>query len=102
MAARWRAQGAYLVAAGTRAEVLVRQVEFLDAERAALVLLVVDELVLLYAGHGGQLGVGVGVGVAGVTGVTGVAVALDETGERGRAAGGQAAGRGREQEEVVV
>lgn len=43
----WRR--AYLVAAGTRAEVSVGQVEFLDAERTALVLVVVDELVVLEA-----------------------------------------------------
>ena len=43
---------AYLVAAGTRAEVSVGQIELLDAERAALVLVVVDELVILEAGHG--------------------------------------------------
>ena len=43
---------AYLVAAGTRAEVSVGQVELLDAERAALVLVVIDELVILEAGHG--------------------------------------------------
>jgi hypothetical protein len=41
-----------LVAAGTWPEVPVGQVELLDAERAALVLVVVDELVILEARHG--------------------------------------------------
>jgi hypothetical protein len=49
--ARARAR-AYLVAAGTWPEVPVGQVELLDAERAALVLVVVDELVILEARHG--------------------------------------------------
>lgn len=48
------ASGSYLVAAGTWAEVSVGQVELFDAERAALVLVVVDELVILEAGHGGR------------------------------------------------
>jgi hypothetical protein len=42
---------AYLVAARTRAEVPIRQVELLDAERAALVLVIVDELVLVLSRH---------------------------------------------------
>ena len=45
-------RGAHLVAAGARAEVPVGQVELLDAEGAALFLVIVDELVLLQAGHG--------------------------------------------------
>lgn len=43
---------AYLIAARAGAEVLVCQVELFDAERAGLVLVIVDELVVLYAGHG--------------------------------------------------
>jgi hypothetical protein len=46
---------AHLVAAGTRSEVSVGQVELLDAERTALVFVVVDELVLLYARHDGWM-----------------------------------------------
>jgi hypothetical protein len=41
-----------LIAAGTWPEVPVGQIELLDAERAALVLVVVDELVILEARHG--------------------------------------------------
>ena len=54
-----------MVAAGTWAEVSVGQVELLDAERTALVLVVVDELVILKAGHGVCVG---GCGVADVLG----------------------------------
>ena len=62
-------RGAHLIAAGARTEVPVGQVELLDAERAALLLVIVDELVLLYAGHGvlcvvsGALASGAGGGV---------------------------------------
>jgi hypothetical protein len=49
---KWQARAAYLVAARAGSEVLVGQVELLDTERAALILVIVDELVLLYAGHG--------------------------------------------------
>lgn len=45
-------EGSYLVAAGAWFEVPVRQVELLDAEGTALILVIVDELVLLYTGHG--------------------------------------------------
>lgn len=45
-----------MVAAGAGPEVSVGQVELLDAERTALVLVVVDELVLLYPGHDGEPG----------------------------------------------
>jgi hypothetical protein len=41
-----------LVAAWTGPEIPVREVELLDAERAALLLVIVDELVLLQSGHG--------------------------------------------------
>lgn len=50
-------RGAHLVAAGAWSKVPVGQVELLDAQRAALLLVVVDELVLLYAGHDVRLGV---------------------------------------------
>src|SRR5690242_16021992 len=75
---------AYLVAAGTRAEVSVGQVELLDAERTALVLVVVDELVILEARHG--------------VCVCGVCVCVERAvkwppGERGAWAGRDGAGR---------
>jgi hypothetical protein len=50
-----RARPTHLVATGTRAEVSVRQVELLDAEGTALVLVVVNELVIVEAGHGGRV-----------------------------------------------
>lgn len=43
---------AYLVAAWARLEVLVGEIELLNAEGAELLLLIVDELVYLCAGHG--------------------------------------------------
>ena len=43
---------AYLVAAWAGAEVPVREVELFDTERAALLLVIVDELVLLQSRHG--------------------------------------------------
>ena len=42
----------YLISAGTRAEVLVRQIELLDTQRAGLLLIIVDELILLRPRHG--------------------------------------------------
>lgn len=36
----------YLIAAGTRAEALVAEIEFFDTERAGLLLVIVDELIL--------------------------------------------------------
>lgn len=50
-----------MVATGTWAEVPIGQVELLDAEGAALLLVIVDELVLLHARHG-EWGVGAGAG----------------------------------------
>lgn len=46
-----RFRAANLISAGTRAEISVGQVELLNAERTALFFIVVDELILLYAGH---------------------------------------------------
>lgn len=43
---------AYLVAAWARLEVLVGEIELLNAEGAELLFLIVDELVYLCAGHG--------------------------------------------------
>lgn len=48
----WRRGLAYLVAAWTGLEVLVGEVELLNAEGAELLLVIVDELVYLCAGHG--------------------------------------------------
>lgn len=45
----WRA---YLIAAWTRSEILVAQVEFFNAERTDLLLFIfIDELILLYPSH---------------------------------------------------
>jgi len=49
---------AYLVATRTGPEVPVRKIEFLDAERATLLLVIVDELVLLHSRHGDVCGCG--------------------------------------------
>jgi len=38
-----------LVAAGTRAKVSIGEIKLLDAERADFFLVIVDELILLYA-----------------------------------------------------
>lgn len=51
MASTEFSRGAHLVAARAWSEIPVGQVEFLDAERATLLLVIVDELILLYAGH---------------------------------------------------
>lgn len=40
---------AHLIATRTRTEILVGEIEFLDTKRAGLFLLIVDELILLYA-----------------------------------------------------
>jgi hypothetical protein len=47
---------AHLISTGTWPEVPVREVELLDAKRAALLLIIVDELVLLYTRHDGGCG----------------------------------------------
>lgn len=52
-------RAAYLVATRTGTEVPVRQVELLDAEGAALLLVIVDKLVLLHSRHGDVCGRGV-------------------------------------------
>jgi hypothetical protein len=62
-------EDAYLVATGAWAEVLVGEVELLDAQRAHLLLVIVDELVLLCARHGGVVWRGVcGVSCSSVVG----------------------------------
>jgi hypothetical protein len=47
-------EASYLVAARTRAEILVLHVKLLNAEGAALLFVIVDELILLDARHGGR------------------------------------------------
>ena len=42
---------AYLVSTGTWSEVLVGEVKLLHTEGAALIFIIVDELILQYAGH---------------------------------------------------
>jgi hypothetical protein len=83
----------YLVSAWARAEVLVGYVELLDAEGAALLLFVVDELVLLYARHAVRVcadrarwgGVSMGAGVSlGGRGRDGVEMQIIAEHERGR------------------